>query len=406
MLRLSALTLAGVGAGGCAALFRSPEEYAGVPLARVHASADRVTGVLVGLRPFRPRGIRLEAEKLDERTVIHNYGHGGAGVSLSWGTAYLAAEEALHVEERRAAVVGAGAVGLATARQLQRRGFEVTIYTRATWPDESVCSGVAPARFTPSYSIIEPEHRTPGFDAFYERAAALSYREWTALVGTGRGVEWTYRYSVRDEAPQVADGREPGGLGAEERVVLGPGEHPFPTPWAVRGVTLTIDTPVFLDATLRDFHLWGGRLVRRTFADPRSLAELDEPLIVNCAGLGAREVAGDRSVVPLRGQLTTLLPQAEVDYIVTGGGFSLVPRAGGLLLGGAPNREGDWSLEVDEPASRAVVERAEELFREMRSLPRLVAGRPGAPAGRTPPAGPGSDPARFPADELTTALAF
>lgn len=42
----------------------------------------------VGLRPFRKSGVRLERDKLsDGRTVIHNYGHGGAGFTLSWGCA-------------------------------------------------------------------------------------------------------------------------------------------------------------------------------------------------------------------------------------------------------------------------------------------------------------------------------
>jgi D-amino-acid oxidase len=41
----------------------------------------------VGLRPWRP-SVRLEAEALDGgRTLVHNYGHGGAGVTLSWGCA-------------------------------------------------------------------------------------------------------------------------------------------------------------------------------------------------------------------------------------------------------------------------------------------------------------------------------
>jgi len=48
----------------------------------------RVVAVRVGLRPFRKSGVRLEREKLrDGRTVIHNYGHGGAGFTLSWGCA-------------------------------------------------------------------------------------------------------------------------------------------------------------------------------------------------------------------------------------------------------------------------------------------------------------------------------
>jgi D-amino-acid oxidase len=46
----------------------------------------RVLNERVGLRPFRKSGVRLEKEKLrDGRTVIHNYGHGGSGFTLSWG---------------------------------------------------------------------------------------------------------------------------------------------------------------------------------------------------------------------------------------------------------------------------------------------------------------------------------
>jgi D-amino-acid oxidase len=50
--------------------------------------APRVLRERVGLRPFRKSGVRLEGEKLsDGRTVIHNYGHGGAGFTMSWGCA-------------------------------------------------------------------------------------------------------------------------------------------------------------------------------------------------------------------------------------------------------------------------------------------------------------------------------
>jgi D-amino-acid oxidase len=48
----------------------------------------RVLAERVGLRPFRTSGVRLERDRLrDGRTVIHNYGHGGAGFTLSWGCA-------------------------------------------------------------------------------------------------------------------------------------------------------------------------------------------------------------------------------------------------------------------------------------------------------------------------------
>ncbi len=48
----------------------------------------------VGLRPFRKSGVRVERDQLrDGRTVVHNYGHGGSGFTLSWGCA----EEALEL---------------------------------------------------------------------------------------------------------------------------------------------------------------------------------------------------------------------------------------------------------------------------------------------------------------------
>jgi D-amino-acid oxidase len=54
----------------------------------LNVDEPRVLAERVGLRPFRTSGIRLERDQLrDGRTVIHNYGHGGAGFTLSWGCA-------------------------------------------------------------------------------------------------------------------------------------------------------------------------------------------------------------------------------------------------------------------------------------------------------------------------------
>lgn len=49
-----------------------------------------VRRAFAGLRPYREGGIRIEAEERNSRRIIHNYGHGGAGVTLSWGSAQAA----------------------------------------------------------------------------------------------------------------------------------------------------------------------------------------------------------------------------------------------------------------------------------------------------------------------------
>ena len=130
LLKTGSMAALGLGLSGCAARTSQPASLTRSPivLAPIRASWDRVIRTTVGLRPHRPSGFLLKAEKFDAKTVVHNYGYGGAGISLSWGTGALAADLALEQGDRRAAVLGCGAVGLAAARQLQRRGFDVTIY--------------------------------------------------------------------------------------------------------------------------------------------------------------------------------------------------------------------------------------------------------------------------------------
>ena len=147
LLRLGGGGLLGAGLGACAARsdIRPPEPAFRLPI--VNVAWNRVIRTTVGLRPYRPSGFVLRADKLDGTTVLHNYGHGGSGISLSWGTGRRVAEMALEHRSRQAAVIGCGAVGLATARQLQRRGFEVTIYAMSVPPNTT--SNMAWAGFTP-----------------------------------------------------------------------------------------------------------------------------------------------------------------------------------------------------------------------------------------------------------------
>lgn len=79
---------------------------------KLEISLDRVVKETVGLRPFRKNGFRLEKEQLGSKTIVHNYGHGGSGWSLSWGTGNLAVELAETTNEKRFAVLGSGVVGL------------------------------------------------------------------------------------------------------------------------------------------------------------------------------------------------------------------------------------------------------------------------------------------------------
>jgi glycine/D-amino acid oxidase-like deaminating enzyme len=69
-------------------------------------SADRITKITVCLRPFRAAGPRLDVEDVNGKRVVHNYGHGGSGWSLSWGSSTIAAGKALEGGTKEVAVIG------------------------------------------------------------------------------------------------------------------------------------------------------------------------------------------------------------------------------------------------------------------------------------------------------------
>ncbi len=376
LLKIGGLGLLGSGLGACAARSPAPGRSP-LRLAPVRVDPDRIIRTTVGLRPHRPAGFLLRAERLDETIVIHNYGHGGAGMSLSWGTGAMAAEMALEHESRRAAVIGCGAAGLTAARQLQRRGFDVAIYTMDVPPNTT--SNMSLAGFTPTSGLIDNDLRTPAWDAQFREAAEISYRQLQLLVGRGYGVSWIHSYALGDNEPRPRGGGE----GAREPLLpahlrtgtrlLGPGEHPFATRYANQRTQMRIEPSVYLDALVRDFVDFGGRIVIRTFAEPRELVELDESIIVNCTGLGARDLFDDRTMVPLKGQLTVLIPQPDVTYGTFGGapvaggglGIHMQPRSDGIVLGGTSER-GEWSLEPNREALERIVAAHRAVFSAMR----------------------------------------
>jgi len=368
--------------GGCASLAQTamapPSSRVFAP---VRASEDRLFDITVCLRPFRAAGPRLDTEQVGDTLVVHNYGHGGSGWSLSWGSSTLAVQKAMVSSPKEVAVLGCGALGLTSAILAQKAGAQVTIYARDWLPETR--SARATGSWTPDSRIALTDKAAPGFGALWEQMARISFKTYRGYLGLpGSPVEWNDRYVLTDSLPGHPPAQlSPGELDFAEytdrirditpsATLLPPGSTPFPTPYVRRYSGMMFNIADYGHTLLTDFRLAGGKIVRAAFHSPSELAALNEKVVINCPGYGARALWKDESIVPVRGQIAWLIPQPEVDYGVQYQHVSMLPRRDGIviqMLGGGDMRGyGDDNETPDRQEAMAGVTRIAELYARMK----------------------------------------
>lgn len=326
---------------------------------------DRIVRVVVGLRPYRRSGFVVRRERLDDKEIVHNYGHGGGGLSLSWGSSALAVREAQSLPAGDAAVLGSGVMGLTTARLLQDAGWRVTIYTRDTLRHST--SSVGAGQWAPT-SVFEEAFATPAFEAQFQAAARIAHHAYQNLVGADYGVRFIENYYLNRRSTEppyylrvmpelftsVAD--------------LDTDQHPFPAPYVRRAVSLFIEPARFLRRIRDDFLLAGGRMVIRNFENLAAVLGLEEGVIFNCTGLGSKALFADDELTPIKGQLVFIPPDPAVDYLTVGGGSGntyMFPRVGEIVLGGS-YQKGDWSRNPEPEVTERIVGDNRRLFDNLR----------------------------------------
>jgi len=344
----------------------------------VRASMDRVIKITVCTRPFRAQGPRLDVEQIGHKTVVHNYGHGGSGWSLSWGSSSLAAAKALSTGTRDCAVIGCGALGLTSALTLQRAGARVTIYAKDLPPE--LRSMWATGVWSPDSRICLAEQATPTFKSLWAQMARTSFRAYSNYLGLpGAPVEWYDNYELSDTpydrfaAEQAAANTIAfAELQREMTPEIGPvpqdllpGSHSFPVPYVRRATNMMFNLIAYQRLLLSDFRAAGGMIEQREFHEPRDLAHLPQKCIINCTGYGARALFNDESIVPVRGQLTRLVPQPELNYGLAYRNVFVVPRRDGIVLQyfSADEAQGynDPSTEPDLQEARLAVDTIAQL---------------------------------------------
>jgi len=243
-----------------------------------------------------------------------------------------------------ALVIGAGVCGLTTAICLAEAGLAVTI--RAARLPPGTTSVAAGAIWGPH--LVEQGGRVPA----WSHTGLQTLRDLAGQPGTGvtmaRGTEAWRRPA---EPPAWL------GLVSGFRRCAAP-ELPgaFVAGWQYTAPVLTM--PVYLDYLLDRFTSRGG-IVRVATVGSLAEAAADAPVVVNCTGIGARDLVPDRDLVPVRGQVVIVANPGLTDFFIgaadsTADLVYLFPHGDTVLLGGT-EQPGDWNLDPDPAVTRRIL---------------------------------------------------
>lgn len=359
----------------------SPVHTLETPLLVPDFSERAILGRGAGARPYRKGGIRLEPEYLGDRLILHNYGHGGSGVALSWGSVLLSlrtmeTELSKGFAPSDIAVIGAGVIGLTTAHLLAEQGWRVQIYASHFSPHTT--SDLAPALWN---AVVVDGGDSAKERQRFEWIVRTSFEHFKGLAEARdpslRGVTPLTIYSFKND-PAMAN--IPGGViakGAPIRVAFENGVKKMGRVY----YSYTIDTKAYL-GDLRDRAKERGvPFTRLALASKEQLKTLSQRIIFNCTGLGSKTLFDDDRLIPVQGELIYLKRRKGFDYMLSGrtrGALDtyLIPIEDRLVLGGSYHY-GVESTESDLDVSSKILSNARRCFSGSRWRRWLRRGRAG-----------------------------
>jgi len=257
---------------------------------------------------------------------------------------------------RDVAVVGCGIIGLTTAVVAQRAGLKVTIYARELI--QRTRSFRASGSFTPDSRVALAEPAGAAFGDLWEQMARLSWKTFRTYLGLpGNPVEFGDSWALSDTPiekrhwpadPAITDSFATKGVPVQnsefghynerikdivpQAVDVPAEENPFAKPYVQRSSQMYFNFSSYGHTLLQEFFERGGRFVNRDFHSPAEYAQLPEKVVINCTGYAARDLWGDKTIIPVRGQTGWLVPQPDAHYAVRYHNVSVHSKADGVVV--------------------------------------------------------------------------
>ena len=279
-------------------------------------------------RPTRSKTPAMNALCINKQIIVNNYGHSGFGWIMAPGAILFVLEQMATLlphdsKTQPITIIGAGVMGLMTAYQLTKRGFKnITIVAQAT---DNLTSHKAVGFFSPSIELGK-SWMTPDI----EQIIHTSYAFYQQII----------EGQHQDFAPQSAQFL-PMYIPKERKSAIRASKHPV-TPIIIdfgNGASHEMVEQhggiiIHVNLMMQQLHAFlqkhGVSFVTETITE---LAQVTTPVLINCAGLGARELMHDDGIVPMQGHLLHLTdqPTAALKYLImmdcektfTGTGFQV-----------------------------------------------------------------------------------
>jgi glycine/D-amino acid oxidase-like deaminating enzyme len=308
-----------------------PPATPNLPTPNFYFDPDAPGACIAGLRPYRNSSYRLEAETIGSKFFVHNYGHGGAGITLSWGCAAkvrdIVKAHVAATHETKVAVLGSGVMGLTAATRLRELGLQVTIYAARRWAETT--SAKAGGQW--AVSVVEYE----GKQAELTQIIKTAYKDFKDSIGHGFGVSEQPNYTASPSHNlEVVMQLAPGLLPPRKSLARLPFEGHTQPGFVYQ--TLLIEPPVFLPKLEADLIARGVTFATSNpkFASKAEiLSTVPEMTIVNCTGLGSMTLFSDTKMMPIKGQLAMLPAQPALQYLYGQDGY-MFPRSDHVVIGG------------------------------------------------------------------------
>ncbi|SNX29191.1 FAD dependent oxidoreductase [Polynucleobacter meluiroseus] len=274
---------------------------------------------ILGYRPMKHGMPNLSIEKTNSKVIAHNYGHGGSGWTLGPGSARYVNSLLIDSPDTNnllnqsspIAIIGAGLVGLFTAYDLIKRGYSnITIYAEKI---DSLTSHIAGGLLAPV--SMDNDHE---MQSIIDQIGIEAYRFYDDVA---RNKNKDFKKGAR-LVPSYFNSREDSGLESYVGKVINPAKDVLLN--FGNGTTrqmVVYDDGIFMNTALLMDELHDFINAHRIPIVPgkiHAFDELGQQFIFNCSGLGAIELTGDATLVPVQGHLIMLKDQVpeNMDYMI------------------------------------------------------------------------------------------